>query len=174
MGRSRYKFKENYYPYFLTSTVFEGIPLFSDPETAQVILDSLTFIQTEFRVILYGYVIMENHIHLIAEAEHLSDHMRKFKSYTARKIIDSLQDRNRTLTLRKFKSTKQDSEYQVWQEGVHPKQVDSVEKMNSMLDYIHGNSVKAGFVDDPRHWRYSSARNYSGEQGLIPVTIFAG
>jgi hypothetical protein len=29
------------------------------------------------------------------------------------------------------------------------------------LDYIHQNPVKRGYVDDPLHWRYFSARNYA-------------
>jgi hypothetical protein len=36
-------------------------------------------------------------------------------------------------------------------------------------EYIHQNPVKRGYVDDPVHWRYSSARNYAGLPGLIPV-----
>ena len=37
------------------------------------------------------------------------------------------------------------------------------------LEYIHGNPVRRGYVDDPVHWRYSSARNYAGLEGLIEV-----
>jgi hypothetical protein len=42
--------------------------------------------------------------------------------------------------------------------------------MRQKIDYIHDNPVKRGFVDEPRHWRYSSARNYEGQPGLIEVT----
>jgi len=31
------------------------------------------------------------------------------------------------------------------------------------------NPVKRGYVDQPEHWPYSSARNYLGLPGLIPV-----
>jgi hypothetical protein len=34
---------------------------------------------------------------------------------------------------------------------------------------MHYNPVKRGYVDDPLHWRYSSARNYAGLEGLFPV-----
>jgi hypothetical protein len=37
------------------------------------------------------------------------------------------------------------------------------------LEYIHQNLVKRGYVDCAEHWRYSSARNYAGEAGLIEV-----
>jgi len=41
--------------------------------------------------------------------------------------------------------------------------------MRQKLDYIHHNPVKCGYVDQPEHWRYSSARNYAGQEGLIEV-----
>jgi hypothetical protein len=34
--------------------------------------------------------------------------------------------------------------------------------MLQKLEYMHVNPVKRGYVDDPLHWRYSSARNYAG------------
>jgi len=44
------------------------------------------------------------------------------------------------------------------------------EMMWQKLEYIHNNPVERGYVDDPLHWRYSSARNYAGQKGLVPVT----
>ena len=41
--------------------------------------------------------------------------------------------------------------------------------MRQKLDYIRHNPVKRGYVDQPEHWRYSSARNYAGQEGLIEV-----
>ncbi|MEX0721539.1 MAG: hypothetical protein WD059_12785 [Balneolaceae bacterium] len=60
----------------------------------------------------------------------------------------------------------------VWQEGLHPKQIFTGEIAEQKVDYIHFNPVKAGFVNSPLHWRYSSAMNYAGGDGLIPVSIF--
>ena len=41
--------------------------------------------------------------------------------------------------------------------------------MRQKLDYIHYNPVKRGYVDVPEHWRYSSARDYLGQPGLIEI-----
>jgi hypothetical protein len=46
--------------------------------------------------------------------------------------------------------------------------------MESFIDYIHFNPVKAGFVNLPEHWRYSSALNYLAKDGIIPITLFIG
>ncbi|MEN9849284.1 MAG: hypothetical protein RL368_2024 [Pseudomonadota bacterium] len=32
------------------------------------------------------------------------------------------------------------------------------------------NPVKRCYVDEPVHWRYSSARNYVGDQGMLEIT----
>jgi hypothetical protein len=72
--------------------------------------------------------------------------------------------------LRYFKGRgKTDQHYQVWQEGNHPQAIASDEMMIQKLEYIHNNPVRRGYVDDPVHWRYSSARNYAGLTGLIEV-----
>ena len=42
--------------------------------------------------------------------------------------------------------------------------------MRQKLDYMHANPLRRGYVDDPVHWRYTSARNYAGLPGLIDVT----
>ena len=37
------------------------------------------------------------------------------------------------------------------------------------LEYIHQNPVKAGFVEKPEDYLYSSARDYHGMKGLIQM-----
>ena len=178
MGRSRYKFHEEHYPYFVTSTIVEGLPLFMDARICDIVLDALKYAQHENNVILYGYVIMPNHIHLVAEGGQLSARLRAFKSYTARSIINYLKANNKTRTLDQLKTGKldnhKDSEFQVWQEGFHPKQVSTPKMMKEKLNYVHFNPVKSGFVSSPLFWRYSSALNYEGREGLISVNIFSG
>ena len=94
MGRSRYKFGEAAYPHFLTCTVVGWLPVFTRPETVQILLDSWRFLQDQNRLVLLGYVVLENHVHFIASAKDLSKEVGDFKSYTARRIIDYLRERH--------------------------------------------------------------------------------
>ncbi len=178
MGRSRYKFHEVHYPYFSTSSIMGGLPLFMNPSITKIVLDALCYLQNENEVMLYGYVMMPNHLHLIAEDKELSRKLRAFKSFTGRAIIDHMKEKHNQRLLRQLKSKKlknhRDSEHQVWQEGLHPKQIFTQEIMVQKLEYIHFNPVKAGFVVNPVHWRYSSAIDYEGRSGIIPVTLFSG
>ncbi len=177
MGRSRYKIYEEGYPHFVTSSIIQGLPLFTNPNICTILLDCLTYAQKVNDLIIFGYVIMPNHMHFIVKGEHLSHKLRAFKSFSARSIINHLQLNNRQRILTQLRSLKldhhKDSEYQVWQEGFHPKQISSSEMLEQKLNYIHYNPVKAGYVESPLHWRYSSASNYEGSNGLIPITIYA-
>ncbi|NBC03395.1 MAG: transposase [Bacteroidetes bacterium] len=176
MSRSRYKIYETEYPYFLSSSIVEGIPLFANPEIAQFILDGFQFLQESKNVDLYAYVIMENHIHFIAAHDDLPKKLKIFKSYMARQIIDFLVEGNYHRLLKQIKRAKlqhkNQSKYQVWQEGYHPKQITTPEMMIQKIEYIHNNPVKRGYVDKPEHWRYSSAHNYLGLEGLIPIKLY--
>ena len=122
---------------------------------------------------LYGYVILENHFHLVAQAADLPKSIDSFKSFTAGRIIERLVERRspvlRLLALHKARHNT-DREHQVWQEGSHPELIEGESMMRQQLEYIHNNPVARCYVDEPVHWRYSSARNYIGQAGLIEVT----
>jgi REP element-mobilizing transposase RayT len=178
MGRSRYTFHENHYPYFITCSVAEGISLFANPSITEILLQSIDYLQTQKQLTVYAYVVMHNHVHMIVKGDNLADEIRKFKSFTARSAIDFLKQHRKTFLLSQLKAYKlshhKDSEYQVWQEGVHPKQISTADMMRQKIEYIHFNPVKAGFIDSPLYWRYSSVHNYKGNSGIIPVTLFSG
>lgn len=173
MGRSRYTIREERAPHFLTCTVVDWLPIFANPLAVEIVLNSLAFLHKSGRITLWAYVIMENHTHMIASAERLSREVQAFKSFTARRVVDMLGETASYSMLRRLRRAKlphkQDRMYQVWQEGSHPKILEGKAMIEQKVAYIHDNPVKRGYVDDPRHWRYSSARNYAGEPGLIEV-----
>ena len=173
MGRSRYLITTPDQPHFLTCTVLEWLPLFTQPALVDILLDSWRYQQEQHGLRLYGYVILENHLHYIAQAPDLAAAVSSFKSFTARQIISYLERRNSSGILRQLRfakrAHKQDRVYQLWQEGSHAELVCSERVMQEKLEYIHQNPVKRGYVDRPEHWRYSSARDYAGEQGLIDI-----
>jgi REP element-mobilizing transposase RayT len=173
MTRTRYRFAESEYPYFLTCTIVGWLAVFTRPEAVQVVFDSWNFLKKEKGIRLYGYVVLENHLHFIASAPDLSNVVKRFKMYTARQLINLLEAHGAKVLLQQLRALKlrhkTDSDHQVWEEGSKPKQIQGDEMMLQKLEYIHYNPVKLGYVDEPVHWRYSSARNYAGRAGLIDV-----
>jgi hypothetical protein len=65
---------------------------------------------------------------------------------------------------------KTDRHFQLWQEGSQSKMIETEAMLRQKLEYIHDNPVKRGYVGDPTHWRYSSARNYARIESLVGVT----
>jgi len=106
-------------------------------------------------------------------AANLSEQVGRFKSYTARRILDELEKRGFATLLQEIRFYKLRHKigqtYQLWQEGSHPQQFQGNDMMIQKLEYMQYNPVRRGYVDDPAHWRYSSARNYAGREGLLQV-----
>lgn len=172
MARDRFKTLSDA-PHFYTFTTVNWVHVFHYKDLAEVVLDSIEYMQNNDRITLYGYVIMENHIHIVASAFNLSEQIKNNKSFTARKILDTLTENKRSNLLDMFRTGKAchktESDFQFWQEGSHPEMILDEAMMRQKLDYIHYNPVRRGYVDMPEHWRYSSARDYAGKEGLIPL-----
>jgi REP element-mobilizing transposase RayT len=176
MGRSRYKIYEPTYPHFITCTILHWIPIFTRTQTTDIIFDSLRYLQQNDNFVVYSYVILENHLHFIASSDDLANSLKRFKSFTAREIINYLKKVNAKTILDQLafykKAHKKQTDFQLWQEGIAPKLIQSDKMMTDRINYIHNNPVKRGYVDKAEHWSYSSARDYLDEKGLIEVERF--
>ncbi len=174
--RTRYKVhsKGPEYPYFVTSTTVAWIPIFTHKDHFDIVGNSLTFCRTKLGLKLYAYVIMENHIHLVAAGHDLSKTMQSFKSFTAKQVIESISQKQmdwllNQLAYHKAKHKKQ-SDYQVWQEGIHPQEILSADMLIQKIEYIHYNPVRRGYVERPEHWKYSSAGCLlTGDRGAVEL-----
>jgi len=177
-----YKIVEQDKIHFLTLCVVYWIDIFTRKRYKDIIIDSLKFCQDNKGLIIYAYVIMSNHMHLIigAENNNLSDIVRDFKKYTTNTIIKAIKSqpesrREWILTLLKdaAEQHKRNKYYQLWTHDNHAKIIYSNNFINTKLNYIHYNPVKAGVVERPENYMYSSAKNYAGQNGLIKVNILA-
>lgn len=61
------------------------------------------------------------------------------------------------------------SSYQVWEEGFHPKLIQSDNMLKEKIEYIHYSPVKRGYIEEAVHWRYSSTKDYAGIDGILKV-----
>jgi hypothetical protein len=59
------------------------------------------------------------------------------------------------------RSNPNNTRYQFWQQHSHPIELNTNEKLDQLLDYIHKNPVVAGMVGNPEEYLYSSAGNYA-------------
>ena len=176
MGRTRYKIYEPTHPHFITCTVLQWIPLFTNQQSVDILLNSLKYLQQKDNLKIYAYVILENHLHMLISSDDISKSLQKFKSFTAKELLKLLQEKQVYTILEQLslykKAHKTHTTYQVWQEGSQPKLIQNDIMMREKITYIHNNPIKRGYVDDASHWRYSSARNYEGKDGLIEIEKF--
>jgi len=173
--RSRYRVSKEG-GYLITSTIVEWIPVFTTPDTYEIVTESLAFCRREKGLKIRAFAILDNHLHLLAEAPDLSRTMQAFKRHTASRIVEHAESANRPWLLdalgRYKKSYKTESRYQVWQEGFHPKRIQGEAMLAQKIGYIHNNPVRRGWVDAPEHWRYSSARNhYLDDHSVLEIDL---
>lgn len=93
MGCIRHKTLNGHETYYTTYSTFSRLPPFIQPELAQIVFDAMRFAHENGRLILHGYVLMEDHFHLVGSSQQFSNVMKDLKSYSARRIIDSLKSR---------------------------------------------------------------------------------
>jgi REP element-mobilizing transposase RayT len=175
--RSRYKVKDSEYPYFVTSTCVDWIPIFTNEGYAELLLKNISFYQAEYEMIIAAYVIMPEHFHMIASCNQLSKSLQSLKSYTAKKFLEMLGKEEDQNTLKRLKASKAlhktESEFQFWQEGFHPKQISNNLILRQKIEYIHMNPVERGLVERAEDWKFSSADFYAnGKQTDIEIARY--
>ena len=173
--RSRYKIVEVEAPHFTTCTIVGWLPVFTREKYLDIITASLSFCRQQKGLRLHAYVILDNHLHLIVSGDDLSQVMRDFKRHTAKEIQEVARQDNKQWLLKQFEFFKDmqkvKSRHQVWQEGFHPQDIIGEDMLRQKIEYIHYNPVRAGLVDRPEDWRYSSTRDYLGQDGVLEIDV---
>jgi REP element-mobilizing transposase RayT len=162
-----FQIREQYATHFLTHSIVDWVDVFSRKNYRDIVIESLDYCVKNKGLKLYAYVIMTNHIHLIARSEtgKLSDTIRDYKKFTANAILDAIKaepESRREWMLHRFSwnaaHTTRNRSFQVWTHDNHPETVYSQDFFNQKLNYIHQNPVRAGWVELPEEYLYSSAK----------------
>jgi putative transposase len=180
MSGDRYRIIDQHSTYFLTCTVVHWIDLFTRKDYRDIVVQSLNYCIAQKNLIVYAWVIMSNHIHLVARCEppgEMSAFLRDFKKFTSKKIADrilEIPESRREWLLDKFgfeaKRTRRAENYKIWTDANHAVDLTDIDIMEK-IDYVHNNPVRAGLVDSPAHYIYSSAIDYAGREGLVKVMV---
>ena len=130
-----------------------------------MIIQSLEFLKKEGSIIIYSYVIMPNHIHLIWQ---IQDGFKKdviqmrFLKFTSQQLKFKLADSGNPM-LNEFLVNSTDRKYQFWKRNSLSVDLWSDNVFMQKLEYIHNNPVqeKWKLSEHPENYRYSSARFYT-------------
>ena len=161
----KYKVIDSTVPTFITITVVDWVDLLVRPNYCTILDESLNYCIKEKGLSVYTYVYMTSHIHLIVTAfdGELQNVIRDFKKFTSKKLIEVIKEypeSRREWLLRKFsfeaQKTGRAKNYKVWQDDFHPVILDTVEKIEQRVNYIHYNPIEGEIVFHERDYVKSS------------------
>lgn len=153
--------------YFWTSTIKDWKLLLKRDCSKQLVIDCLDELVKKQLIIVYAFVIMPNHIHLVWEAiDRNGKEMphASFNKKTAHELVKDLKV-NDSNALLHFKVSEKEREYRVWQRDALAILMDSRTKVEQKIDYIHLNPLQErwNLADRPENYKWSSARFYEEE-----------
>jgi putative transposase len=160
-------FHRHYDLYFTTATVLEWKHLLRPNQMKDIVIESFRFLVREKRVVVYDFVIMPNHFHLIwciLEPYTLSEVKSSLLSYTAHQFKKELKA-NHPQVLKRYMVDLADREYQFWERNPLSIPIFHDKVFWQKAHYIHRNpcTEKWKLAEQPESYKYSSA--YKSEAG---------
>src|SRR4029078_11577145 len=150
------------YPHFFTATNLNWKKLLARDKYKDIVIESMRFLVDDKRVIIYGFVIMDNHIHIIWQLQagrKRDDVQRDFLKYTAQ-LIKKDMIKNHAEDLKDFMVNAKDRKYQFWERNPLSIEIWSENVLLQKLKYMHENQVKSELCRFPEEYKYSSALFY--------------
>jgi putative transposase len=163
--------------HFLTFSCDQRQPLLASPSRADLFLDVLERVRRRYRLVVLGYVVMPEHVHLLLtepQRATLSTAMQALKLGLVRTLEGSGVPRSRK-TGEAWGTPCSCSEtavvpHRFWLPRFYDFNVWTERKRIEKLRYIHRNPVKRGLVASPEQWLWSSYRWYLyGEKGPVKI-----
>jgi putative transposase len=140
--------------HFVTCSCYRRQPFFGTPGNRDFFLKTLSDVRDQYGLILYGYVVMPEHFHILISEPPIGNPSIVLSSLK-KTVSESLGRETNTPHF--------------WYRRFYDFNVKTSHKKIEKLNYMHFNPVKRGLVEAPDDWAWSSSRFYSkGEIGLCP------
>ena len=138
--------------YFVTTKTSQNRPLLSVTEIAETVVQTLLHYRHRGEYLLHEFVLMPDHLHVLITPSSTNS-LEKTVQFTKGGSSYRLnQQRGHKIDL--------------WQAGFHDWTIRDAADWDAKAQYIHLNPVKAGLVERPEDWPYSSA---NGKLTLDPM-----
>lgn len=149
--------------YFWTNTIKDWKHLLKNDSYKNLIIEQLQWLKRRNKVVIYGLVIMPNHIHVLWEM--LEKNGREmphasFNKWTSNQFLKDL--RNQPEVLTKFEENTMERNHRFWQKEALAVHMDCKYKFEQKLEYIHLNPLQEqwNLAKYPEEYRWSSAEFY--------------
>ncbi len=150
--------------YFWTSTIKDWKHLLKPDKYKSLIIKILKDLLSRKLIILYGYVIMPNHVHFLWEA--IAKNGKEMPHASFNKAIGHLIIKDLKIhhpkVLLQFEVNEKERQYRIWRRDALAILIDSREKFEQKLEYTHLNPMQEhwNFCSMPEDYKWSSARYY--------------
>ena len=145
--------------HFLTFSCYHRLPLLAQLHMQDAFLRALEQMRGRFRMRVYGYVVMPEHIHLL---------LSEPAGTMLPKAVQMLKSRVSFQARKEGKRTAGGTPF--WQARYYDHNVRNDEGFVTQLRYIHRNPVKRGLCAKPEDWPWSSFGAWAlGEVGVVEV-----
>jgi len=163
--------------HYVTAVTYARVPVFRSENACSLMINALATTRLKDPFKLIGYVIMPDHFHMFANPLGLDVSVvaGRLKGRSASLILKSLRAEGHVLSLAKLAlpvGLESGQTHAVWLKEFSAIDIWSHKFIRQKLHYIHMNPVRAGLVDHPAKWRWSSYHAYlPHEPGSIPIEI---
>ena len=147
---------------FITFSCQHRLPLFTNPNLAALLRDRLFMHREEGTLLIFAWVIMPEHVHLLCQPRGestLAGILRSLKMSVAKTALDRWQQSNAAILQKLHDAT---GTPRFWLKGGgFDRNVRNPEEFAREFHYIHHNPVTRGLAKAPTDYPWSSSRFWS-------------
>jgi len=177
MATEKFQISRDSQALYITVVTKDRLPVFQTDAIKVVMCQALDEARNSGGFLIFAYVIMPDHMHLITDQPATSaDVLRFVKGITGRRVIDYLKQKDYQRSLAKLRHVewKREHRYSLWQQEKNVFSIFSEGMFMQKVNYIHLNPVRSGLVERATDYLWSSARIWKGcpmEQEPLKVDI---
>ena len=150
--------------YYLTSVAHHRLPIFRSDKVKRVVCNAFDEVRTTHGIHILAYVIMGDHVHLLVYSEkEMSECLRLLNGVSARRIIQYLSENGFESSLLKLRgeTRNRNHRHSVWQHHADSPEIFGENTFRQKVRYIHENPIRAGMVENPVDYQFSSAMQWA-------------
>jgi putative transposase len=156
---------------FITFCCYHRYPLLVVNDAKLFFIKNLELIRSKYKIKIYGYVLMPEHVHLILcppDNVRLGNLIGILKGRTSKEILFLWRQRY-PIELKKYGYIENEWYMkQFWQKRCYDHNCRTSETALEKIKYCHKNPVNRGLVSDPGEWPWSS---YNWNRGIQNVPL---
>lgn len=153
------------YLHFITFSCYQRRRLLSAVRCRDLFLRILEETRVRYRIVIVGYVVMPEHVHLLLSEPEDSNHsvvVQVLKQRFAHELLERLREKHPLPDGSLWNTVLEQGH--VWQRRFYDFVVWNRHKRAEKLRYMHENPVRRGLVASPEQWPWSSYRDYAYDE----------